>query len=60
MPVVPRQKHIPSFSLIRPASGPEERKLGQRKLALDLTPYKEIYNQKTHCLCGAFRKQFLA
>lgn len=47
-------------SPLRPASGPEERKLGQRKLALDLTPYKEIYNQKTHCLCGAFRKQFLA
>lgn len=43
MPVVPRQRHIPSFSL-KARNRLGQRKLGQGKLALDPAPYKEIYN----------------
>ena len=42
LPVVPRKKHIPSFSL-KACNQLGQRKLGQGKLALDPAPYKEIY-----------------
>lgn len=62
--LVPWQKHISSFpleaSLGTKSMRDGQRKLGQRELAVSLAPYKEIYNQETHCLCAALRKQFLA
>lgn len=73
--MVPRQKHIASFkgeTSLSPYApwhssglklwGTDRGNLGRGSwhLLATLAPYEEIYNQRTHCLCGAFRKQFLA